>query len=62
MFVVPSIRWRAMLTRSHTKQGATPTRVKTPALLIGQHNEVVFAGLLGITGERLASLRAAGLV
>lgn len=53
---------KTKLTGSHIKLGATPARIAAPAPLLGQHNEAVFAGLLGITGERLASLRAAGVI
>ena len=53
---------KTKLTGSHIKLGATPARIAAPAPLLGQHNEAVFAGLLGIGGERLASLRQAGVI
>jgi formyl-CoA transferase len=53
---------KTKLTGSHIKLGATPARIATPAPLLGQHNEQVFGRLLGIEGERLASLRAAGVI
>jgi formyl-CoA transferase len=53
---------RTTLTGSHIKLGATPARVQGAAPLLGQHNEAVYAGLLGIRGERLASLREAGVI
>ena len=53
---------KTKLTGSHIKLGATPARIAAPAPLLGQHNEAVFGGLLGIDGERLASLREAGVI
>jgi len=53
---------KTRLTGSHIKLGATPARVASPAPLLGQHNEAIFAGLLGIHGERLAGLRKAGVI
>lgn len=50
------------LTGSHIKLGATPARIASPAPLLGQHNEAVFSGLLGIQSAQLAGLREAGVV
>jgi formyl-CoA transferase len=46
------------LTGSHIKLSATPPGVRAPAPTLGQHNESVFAGLPGMTPERLARLQA----
>ena len=53
---------KTRLTGSHIKLGATPTRIAAPAPLLGQHNDEVFAGLLGFDSERLAGLREAGVI
>ena len=53
---------KTRLTGSHIKLGTTPARICAAAPLLGQHNEAVFAGLLGIKGERLASLQATGVI
>ena len=53
---------KTRLTGSHIKLGATPARISAPAPLLGQHNEAVYAGVLGIKGERLASLQATGVI
>lgn len=53
---------KTKLTDNHIKLGTTPARTATPAPLLGQHNEAVHAGLLGVKGEQLASLRRTGVI
>ena len=53
---------KTRLTGSHIKLGTTPAGIASPAPLLGQHNEAVYAGLLGIKAEQLASLRQAGVI
>ena len=40
----------------------TPGAVRTPAPLLGQHNDYVLSGLLGMDGARLAQLSDAEVV
>jgi crotonobetainyl-CoA:carnitine CoA-transferase CaiB-like acyl-CoA transferase len=40
----------------------TPGRVRSRAPLLGEHNEEVYAGELGLSREDLASLREGGIV
>ena len=53
---------RTKLTGAHIKLSATPPRVCVPAPQLGEHNEVVFGGLLGLSADRLAQLRSEGVI
>ena len=50
------------LVRSPIKMSATPPEVTGHPPLLGEHTEAVLQELLGVDTERLASLRAAGIV
>ncbi len=44
------------------KHGGTPWEIRSPAPALGQHNEAVLCGRLGLPREELGSLREAGVV
>ena len=50
------------LTGAHIKLTATPARLRTPSPLLGQHNEEIFCGLLGLAAESIKELRHEGIV
>ncbi|MBI2875528.1 MAG: CoA transferase [Candidatus Tectomicrobia bacterium] len=45
-----------------TKFSRTPAGVRTPAPLLGQHNEEVYGNLLGLSRERMAELKEKGII
>ncbi|MGH8247821.1 MAG: CaiB/BaiF CoA transferase family protein, partial [Gammaproteobacteria bacterium] len=44
------------------RMGGTPWEIRSPAPTLGQHNEAVFAGKLGITPAELSSLKETGVI
>lgn len=45
------------------KLSATPSGVRSPApSLVGQHNEEVYGGLLGLSGAEIGALKTAGAI
>ena len=47
---------------SHLKLSETPATIRTPAPALGQDNQAVYGGLLGLTSEEIASLRDEGVL
>lgn len=50
------------LTGSHIKLTSTPSRIRAPAPLLGQHNTEIFSSLLGLASENIEALRREGVV
>ncbi|MEK7849124.1 MAG: CoA transferase, partial [Chloroflexota bacterium] len=44
------------------KMSETPWQVRRPAPMLGEHNEEVFCGRLGLSREELVRLRQAGVI
>jgi formyl-CoA transferase len=44
------------------KFSRTPAKIRHAAPQLGQHNEEVYAGALGYSKEKIAQLRAAGII
>jgi CoA:oxalate CoA-transferase len=44
------------------KYSKTPAVINAPAPILGEHNDEVLKGLLGYSDEKLAELRAAGII
>ncbi len=44
------------------KLSVTPGRIRTPSPGLGEHNQEVYGGLLGLSTERLAGLKQAGTI
>jgi formyl-CoA transferase len=53
---------KTRLTGAHIKLSNTPARITTPAPLLGEHNERVFAGVLGLSAARLGEMCRNGIV
>ncbi|MEJ8853012.1 CoA transferase [Variovorax robiniae] len=53
---------KTKLTGAHIKLSATPARLRTAAPRLGEHNDSVFGGLLGLPPERLQALRSEGVI
>ncbi|MDR3362200.1 MAG: CoA transferase [Desulfovibrio sp.] len=50
------------ITGSHIKLSETPTSIRSPAPLLGQHSAEVYKELLGIDDKELATLKAEGVI
>lgn len=61
---VPTEKWGMLKMQAPVpKLSATPSSVRSPApVQVGQHNEEVYCGLLGYTGEELAALRTVNAI
>ncbi len=44
------------------KMSETPGVIRTPSPQLGQHNEEVYGGLLGLSAEKLEQLRQEGTI
>ena len=44
------------------KLSLTPGRVRMPAPMLGQHNEEIYSGLLGLRAEKIAQLKEKGII
>ncbi|MEJ8848355.1 CoA transferase [Variovorax rhizosphaerae] len=53
---------KTKLTGAHIKLSATPARLRSAAPRLGEHNDSVFGGLLGLPSDRLQALRSEGVI
>lgn len=53
---------RTKIAGTHLKLSETKPCVRTPAPLLGQHNNEVYKNLLGLTDEEIAALQQEGLI
>lgn len=53
---------RMKIAGTHIKMSETKPGVRTPAPLLGQHNEEVYGSLAGLTVEEIAALESEGLI
>jgi formyl-CoA transferase len=53
---------RTTITGTHLKLSETKPGVRTPAPLLGQHNEEVYADLLGFSPAQIAELKQQGVI
>ena len=60
--VVHPVLGKRDLVGAPWKLSATPARIESPAPLLGEHNEYVLNGILGIPREEIASLEQRGIV
>jgi crotonobetainyl-CoA:carnitine CoA-transferase CaiB-like acyl-CoA transferase len=44
------------------REAGRPYRIRTPSPTLGQHNEAVLGGLLGLSAEAMAALEARGII
>ena len=50
------------VTNSHIKMSETKPGFRSPAPSLGQHNDEIYGGLLGYPAEKLAQMRADGII
>lgn len=50
------------VTNSHIKMSETKPGFRSPAPMLGQHNEEIYGGLLGYSEEKLAAMKAEGII
>ncbi len=50
------------VTNSHIKMSETKPGFRTPAPMLGQHNEEIYCGMLGYSKEKLEQMKAEGMI
>jgi formyl-CoA transferase len=53
---------RVTLTGSHLKFSDTPASLRAPSPSLGQHNEDVYCGCLGLSREEISELKREGVL